>query len=127
MATEAATFGANLRRLRKGLGMTQREVAEQLPGKTEGKDISRYEKGQHIPGPDTRSALAKILGVSVAAFYETEDEVKPTPDPFAYKAVDVERAVKMEAMLQALLDHFEIEWMTPEAATKPKPKKGPKK
>ena len=126
MAVEAQLIGGNIRVLRKARDLTQRELAAKLPGKTEGKDISRYETGRHRPGPDTLAAIADALGVSVGDLYATPNTNGPVPDPFAkggelpYKVVDVERAIRMEAKLDALLKHFGLEYLTPEAATRPK-------
>lgn len=85
MAEEAELFGKRLQLRRKELRLSQRELAERLPGKTEGKDISRYENGHHVPGPDTRAALAAALEMPLSQFYEPIEDVerKPTPDPFA--------------------------------------------
>lgn len=67
--------------------MTQRELADELPGKTEGKDISRWENGKHRPSPDTLAAIADLLGTTVADLHAgpvAGRETKgPTPDPFA--------------------------------------------
>lgn len=87
MAKEAENIGQRMRELREGQHMTQRELADQLPGKTEGKDISRWENGKHRPSPDTLSAIADALGTTVADLHagpESERPDKgPTPDPFA--------------------------------------------
>lgn len=81
MAEEAELFGANVRALREDRKMSQRELAEALPGKTEGKDISRYETGKHMPGQDTRVAIARALGVPLARLYEEAEKPEAeTPD-----------------------------------------------
>lgn len=84
MAEEAENFGAQIKQRREALGLTQRELAQMLPGKTEGKDISRYETGKHMPGENTRRALAKALGTTVGALYVEPARPKlAAPDPFA--------------------------------------------
>ena len=86
MAEEAEKFGARMRERRMELHLTQREVADRVEGKTEGKDISRYERGEHLPGPDTRTAVARALETDVADLYAgplAERKRGPTPDPFA--------------------------------------------
>lgn len=83
MAEEAELFGKALRARRAALGLTQREVAERVEGKTEGKDISRYERGEHLPGQDTRAALAAALETTLADLYVAATGDKPsgpTPD-----------------------------------------------
>lgn len=87
MAKEAENIGGRIKELREEQRMTQRELADQLPGKTEGKDISRWENGKHRPSPDTLSAIADALGTTVADLHAgpigTRPDKGPTPDPFA--------------------------------------------
>lgn len=87
MAREAENIGARIKELREERHLTQRELADQLPGKTEGKDISRWENGKHRPTPDTLSAIADALGTNVADLHAgpvaDRPERGPTPDPFA--------------------------------------------
>ena len=65
MAEEAELIGGRIKELRERLGMTQRELASKLAGKTEAKDISRWENGKHVPESATMSALAEALSTSV--------------------------------------------------------------
>lgn len=87
MAREAENIGARMKELREGLGLTQRELAEKLPGKTEGKDISRWENGKHRPSPDTLAAIADALGTTLQDLHAGplagRKDKGPTPDPFA--------------------------------------------
>jgi transcriptional regulator with XRE-family HTH domain len=87
MAREAETIGARMKELREGRGLTQREFADLLPGKTEGKDVSRWENGKHRPSPDTLSAIADALETTVADLHagplSSRKAKGPTPDPFA--------------------------------------------
>jgi transcriptional regulator with XRE-family HTH domain len=86
MAKEAEAIGGRIRELRKGLGLTQREFAHRLPGKTEGKDVSRWENGKHRPSPDTLGHIADELETTVADLHagpvEDREAQGPTPDPF---------------------------------------------
>lgn len=82
MAEEAENFGGRMRERRRELRITQREVAERVEGKTEGKDISRYETGKHLPGPDTRAAIARALETDLADLYQgpkAQRKKKPKP------------------------------------------------
>lgn len=103
MAEEAALFGGRLRERRKELKLTQRELADRLPGKTEGKDISRYESGRHLPGQDTRVALAAALETTLADLYSGPEADRPAPGP----APDVLDALSPSAPNAAQLDRIE--------------------
>lgn len=84
MAEEAENFGGRMRERRRELRITQREVAERVEGKTEGKDISRYETGKHLPGPDTRAAIARALDTDLADLYQgPKEKRKKKPKPKA--------------------------------------------
>ena len=87
MAREAEQIGARMKEARESLGWTQRELAAKLPGKTEGKDIPRWENSKHRPTPDTLSHVADALGITVADLHAgpvADREPKgPTPDPFS--------------------------------------------
>lgn len=65
MAEEAQLIGGRIRERREELGLKQRELAERLPGKTEGKDVSRWENGRHRPSPNTLAEIAKVLETTV--------------------------------------------------------------
>lgn len=58
------TFGSKLAALRKGLRISQSEVAKQLG--TSISVISRYERGEMLPSIDTAKRLADVLNTSIA-------------------------------------------------------------
>jgi transcriptional regulator with XRE-family HTH domain len=66
MAEEAELIGGRMAELREQLDLTQREVAEALPGSTQGSDVSRWETGKHRPAQETLPHIAKILKTTVA-------------------------------------------------------------
>ena len=67
--------GERIRERRDELGLSQRELAEQLPGKADGNQVSKWERGLHRPSDDTLEHIAKILSVDVAYF------LAATPEP----------------------------------------------
>lgn len=100
MAEEAERLGARMRERRKELGLTQREVADLIPGNTEGKDVSRWENGRHRPQGDTLTHIAEALRTDLADLYAgpaaDREEQGPAPDPFATshgEAEDLEEKV----------------------------------
>jgi transcriptional regulator with XRE-family HTH domain len=70
------SFGTVLKKVRKGRGVTQLQLAEKL-GVTQA-TVARYEKGIMTPEVKRVSQMAKVLGVSVQELFE-EKEVRPLP------------------------------------------------
>ena len=107
MAREAENIGGRIKELRDELGLTQRELADALPGKTEGKDVSRWENGKHRPGPDTLGHIADVLDTTVADLHAgplvTRKPNGPTPDPFANRTQAASAVDRIEADVQSLL------------------------
>lgn len=66
MAEEARLIGDRMRERRLELELTQRQIAERLPGSTQGADVSRWETGRHRPGGDTLDRIADALETTVA-------------------------------------------------------------
>ncbi len=66
MAEEAELIGGRIRELRENAGLTQRELAEKMEGHAEGKDISRWENGKHVPEASNLKALANALETTIA-------------------------------------------------------------
>ena len=66
------TLPENLRRIRKARSMTQTELAERV-GVLQ-KDISRYERGQHVPSIQMLKDIAEVLGVTVNDLIEENND-----------------------------------------------------
>lgn len=122
MAREAEAIGARMRELREEMGLTQRELAKLLPGKTEGKDISRWENAKHRPGTDTLDHIAEVLGTTVADLHAgpvaDREPQGPTPDPFARPDPTLAALKRIEERLS------ELEAGQAEMARRRKPKSG---
>ncbi|MFG1659111.1 helix-turn-helix domain-containing protein [Micromonospora chersina] len=54
-----------LRHLREARSLSQQEVADRLGSPVTAHQVSRWERGQVVPQPRTRRALAQVLGVPV--------------------------------------------------------------
>lgn len=67
------TIGQNIAELRKKKGLTQEELAEQMCVTAQA--VSKWERDASYPDVTALSALAKALGVSVAAIVEGEQSV----------------------------------------------------
>lgn len=57
------SFGQRLRLLREQRGLTQRDLAERI--NTQIAQISRYENGLYLPGPETLIEISSILHTSL--------------------------------------------------------------
>lgn len=64
MAEEAELIGRRMAERREELGLTQREVAERMPGSTQASDVSRWERGKHRPEPMPQ--IAEALETTIA-------------------------------------------------------------
>jgi transcriptional regulator with XRE-family HTH domain len=59
--------GARIRARRVAAGLAQSELARLLPGRVEGGQVSRWERGESFPTYANVLALARALGVSEEA------------------------------------------------------------
>lgn len=72
--------GTALKRIRESKGLTQRELADQVRAKLEGKNtapqsISDWESGRGCPDFDTVLAISEVLGVPLHSL------TRPAPKP----------------------------------------------
>lgn len=72
MDATLTTFGERLKQLRKAAGLTQAQLAERTGMHVMG--VSKLERGQYEPSWPAVKALAKALGVSLAAFDDDTSE-----------------------------------------------------
>ncbi len=73
---DAKIFGAFLAQMRKGRGMTQAELAEQLH--VTDKAVSRWERGIGLPDINLLEPLAEALGLSLADLMHCRDPKSET-------------------------------------------------
>lgn len=83
------TIGQNIAALRKKKGLTQEQLAEQMCVTAQA--VSKWERDASYPDVTALSALAKALGVSVAAIVEGEqsapDLKEAAPDAIARRVI----------------------------------------
>lgn len=85
MANEFMHLGENLKRIREGLGITQKELAERCG--ISDQQLSRLEGGsQRNPGIQTVVAICTALGVSIGELVHGEDE--PEKTRYMLQAID---------------------------------------
>lgn len=71
----APIVGANIRRQRLSMGMTQREFAAAING-LDTLAISRWERGVSLPRQENLQALAQVTGRKVSWFYRDAETEK---------------------------------------------------
>jgi transcriptional regulator with XRE-family HTH domain len=102
-------MGARIAQRRNELGLSQVDVARALPGKVDGSQVSRWERGLHKPGDDTLERLGVILEVPVSYFMTPEPDHASTPDPFPANGSSTtdERLDRIEAALTTMLERVD--------------------
>ena len=65
-------MGERLRKLRKNLGLTQKEFAEKVPGKLDYTYIGKIERGQQYPSLKMLEKIAKAFSVPLGYFCDEE-------------------------------------------------------
>lgn len=68
----ATRVGERIRQLRKSLGLTQAELAEQT--EMDVKSVSRLETGVHAPSLDQLERLASVFQVTMSHFLNEDDD-----------------------------------------------------
>lgn len=95
-AAHLKRMGERIKDRRLELGLSRREVANALPGKTNENAVYRWEKGKHRPEDDTLEALATVLKTTVGYFLTDEPLADAsTPELFGVTQLDrIEKALK---------------------------------
>lgn len=101
-AEHTALIGDRIRAAREKAGLSQRELADQIPGKADGGQVSKWERGEHRPSDDTLKAIAQALGRDIAWFHSREPDKSHTPDPFAASNGIEDRLAHIERQLETL-------------------------
>ena len=63
-------MGERLRKLRKNLGLTQKEFAEKVPGKVDYTYIGKIERGYQYPSIKILKKIAKAYSVPLGYFFD---------------------------------------------------------
>lgn len=70
MASLKQKFGRRVKELRRGVGLTQEQMAEVIG--IEPPNVSKLESGMHFPQPEKIEKIATVLGVSVLDLFDFE-------------------------------------------------------
>jgi transcriptional regulator with XRE-family HTH domain len=81
VAEQTLRIGRRIAQARDAAGLTQAELATKIPGKADGTQVSKWERGVHRPGDDTLDQIAQALGKDIAWFLVSEPKpAAATPD-----------------------------------------------
>ncbi len=72
-------MGRRIAQAREEAGMSQNDLARELPGKVGAQMVSKWERGLHEPRADTLQAIARVLKRPVA-YFMAEEPQEGTPD-----------------------------------------------
>jgi len=64
------TVGKRLRKIRKDLGLTQKEFAQKVPGKVDYTYIGKIERGEQYPSLKMLEKIGKAFSVPLGYFFE---------------------------------------------------------
>lgn len=113
MAEQTILMGRRIAQAREERGLTQAELAAEIPGKSDGTQISKWERGIHRPSDDTLEHIARALKKNVAWFLVPEPDKRETPALDAHQPTSIEERLKriergqkeIKAQLSTLTGH----------------------
>lgn len=82
VAEQTALIGRRIAEGREAAGMTQAELAAEIPGKSDGTQVSKWERGVHRPSDKTLEHIARIVKRDYVWFLTPDREELETPDLF---------------------------------------------
>ena len=116
-AEHVARLGSRIAGRRRELGLTQKQLADQLPGNADSNQVSKWERGAHKPSDDTLEHIARVLQTTVTDLL-LDPHVAPDIGALAGASgtgigpTDLQR---VEAKIDALLAYFNVEVSLPGA------------
>jgi len=91
-------LGERIRKLRKGLGLTQKEFAGRVVGKVDYTYIGRMERGEQCPSIKMLEKIGKAFGVPLSYFFE-DDSILNSLDLLPGKIKDLLKDRKRQDLL----------------------------
>lgn len=96
-------LGERVKKLRKSLGLTQKEFASRLPGKIDQTYIGKIEREQQYPSLKLLERIGRAYSVPISYFFHEEPE---TVDEEQRRRQDMARVCKV---IMCLICHFDWE------------------
>lgn len=98
--------GSAIKRIRKQRGLTQEQLAEQIP--IASNSISRMERGLLVPSLPTLIDICNVLGTGsdsiLAAYIAADTPIRWTPLAEKLDGLDLEKQHKIETILNCLTE-----------------------
>lgn len=69
------TIGERMKKIRKRLGLTQKEFARRVPGKVDYTYIGKIERGQQYPSIKMLEKIGRAFSLPLSYFFESEDSL----------------------------------------------------
>jgi transcriptional regulator with XRE-family HTH domain len=108
VAEQTVRIGRRIAEARDAADLTQAELAAKIPGKADGTQVSKWERGVHRPGDDTLEQIARALGKDVAWFLVAQEKPKPaTPDLMGQLSADEASAAEQLAEVNGRLNRLQ--------------------
>jgi transcriptional regulator with XRE-family HTH domain len=112
MASEhVKRMGARIKDRREELGMTQRRLADQVGGATDGNQVSKWERGTNRPSDAKLERLAAALEVD-PSYFHTPPPLTGTGDLMDAFGVETQLD-RIESMVSAIVAHLDLKVPTP--------------
>lgn len=107
-AEHAERIGARIKAAREDLGLTQNELADRMAGKSDGTQVSKWERGANRPTDTNLEQIAKALGKDISWFLMPEPDKNTTPDLFGITGAGeggppLDRLATVEELLRQVL------------------------
>lgn len=84
MVTEfSLRFGRRMEERRNELGLTRAQFARELPGHIGENQVYRWERGKHLPHPETQAIIARALKTTLADLLADDEEAQADAEPQA--------------------------------------------
>jgi transcriptional regulator with XRE-family HTH domain len=105
-AEHVARIGARIRERRDELNLTQRELADLIPGKADGNQVSKWERGEHRVSDDTLEHIAAALQTDVAYFIAPAPRAGSPDLMGTLREADATQLDRIERMLSEVLQRL---------------------
>ena len=109
-AEHVERIGQRMEARRLELGLTRRDIAGRVGGKTNENSVYRWERGKHEPEAETLQLLVTALEVDDVSYFMSPEPELGTPDLMAAlpSGREVDQLTRIERKLDRLLKHFAV-------------------
>lgn len=111
-------LGQRIKKLRKSLGLTQKQFANRIPGKIDYTYVGKIERGQQYPSLKLLDKIGKVYDVPLSYFFQGERERrkilgKRWLEDFERVVVQADNTATLVKRLQEGLEKLKVELPEP--------------